>query len=63
VIAGPARQKLNCMPQLEPISSGEIDPELGDDLTLKPRTLGRLPDVEVLTRAKAMGFQIRHAFR
>jgi hypothetical protein len=46
VIAGPARQKLHRMTQLEPIASGEIGTELGTDLTFKLSTLGRFPDME-----------------
>jgi len=41
MIARPAHQKLNRMAQLEPIASGEIGTELGDDLAFKPSTLGR----------------------
>jgi len=62
VIAGPARQKLNRMTQLEPIASGKIT-ELGDNLAFKPSTLGRLSRVIILARLKAMWLQIRHAFR
>jgi len=63
MIAGPARQKLNRMTQLEPIACGEIGTELGDNLAFKPSTLGRLSRVVILARLKAMWLQIRHPFR
>ena len=63
MIAGPARQKLNRMTQLEPIAGGEIGAKLGANLAFKPGPLGRFPDMEVFARLKAMWLQIRHAFR
>jgi hypothetical protein len=63
VIAWPARQKLNRMTQLEPIASGEIGTELGNNLAFEPGTLGRLSRVIILARLKAMWLQIRHPFR
>jgi hypothetical protein len=48
VIAGPARQKLNRMTQLEPITSGEIGAELSDDLAFKSGALSRLSRMMIL---------------
>jgi hypothetical protein len=63
MVTRPARQKLNRMTQFEPIASSEIGTELGDNPAFKPSTLGRFSRVVILARLKAMGLQIRHAFR
>jgi hypothetical protein len=47
MIARPTRQKLNRMTQLEPVASGEIGTELGDNLAFKPSPLSRFSGVEV----------------